>query len=273
MTPRNFLIRGLVAGLVAGLLTFAVAYAVGEPQVDAAIAVEEAGGAAPAVGSERTHDEGAAAHEHDEAAATGNHHEEGGTVVSRANQSTWGLLTATLGVSIALGGIVGLASAFAVGRFGRLRPEQTTAVVAGIGFVALALVPFLKYPANPPAVGDANTIGDRTAWYFALIAISLVAAAAAVLVGRRVARRGGYRAVLAGIGVYLVAMIMAGEVLPTVNELGNFPADTLWYFRRATLMTLVTMWATIAVVCGALVRQLYVRDEARKLRRELAMNL
>ena len=45
MTPRNFLVRGLLAGLIAGLFTFAVAYTVGEPQVDAAIAVEEAAAA------------------------------------------------------------------------------------------------------------------------------------------------------------------------------------------------------------------------------------
>ena len=28
--------------------------------------------------------------------------------------------------------------------------------------------------------------------------------------------------------------------MPTVNEVGDFPADTLWYFRRASLFTLAT---------------------------------
>ena len=73
-----------------------------------------------------------------------------------------------LAVGVALGGLVGLASAFAVGRLGRLTPRQSTGLVAAVGFVGFALVPFLKYPANPPAVGSADTIGDRTALYWVL---------------------------------------------------------------------------------------------------------
>src|SRR5580658_3615771 len=39
------------------------------------------------------------------------------------------------------------------------------------------LAPSLKYPANPPSVGDPETIGVRTGAYFLLIAISVVASA------------------------------------------------------------------------------------------------
>src|SRR5690242_4827895 len=116
MTPRNFLVRGLLAGLIAGLLTFAVAYIAGEPSVDAAIKVESA--------------ESGGHHHDDDATAEHSHHEEKGTEVSRQNQSTWGLLTATVSTGIALGGIAALASAFALGRIGRLRPSQSTALVA-----------------------------------------------------------------------------------------------------------------------------------------------
>ena len=45
-SARNFLVRGLLAGLVAGLVAFGVAYVVGEPSVNASIAIEESGGAA-----------------------------------------------------------------------------------------------------------------------------------------------------------------------------------------------------------------------------------
>ena len=43
MTARNFLIRGLLAGVLAGFVAFLVAHQVGEPHVDRAIAIEEAG--------------------------------------------------------------------------------------------------------------------------------------------------------------------------------------------------------------------------------------
>ncbi|MEE3920337.1 CbtA family protein [Micromonospora sp. BRA006-A] len=49
-------------------------------------------------------------------------------------------------MGIVLGGATALAAAFAAGRLGSLSARASTAVVAAVGFVATALVPFLKYP-------------------------------------------------------------------------------------------------------------------------------
>jgi hypothetical protein len=265
MTPRSFLVRGLLAGLIAGFFTFAVAYTVGEPQVDAAIAVEEAA-AAPA-------DQGPAdghTHDHSDGGAGAG----GGTEVSRDNQSTWGLATGTFAVAITLGGVVGLVSAFAAGRLGRLRPSQSTALVAQIGFIAVGLVPFLKYPATPPAVGNPDTISSRTLEFFSMQGISVLAAIAAVLLARRLLETlGTYRSLLIAGASYLVVVIVAGLLLPTVNEIGDFPADTLWYFRRASLLTLATMWGVIGVVLAGFIGRLYRRESATQARRDLAASL
>lgn len=264
MTPRNFLVRGLLAGLVAGILAFAVAYTVGEPQVDAAIAVEEAAAAHAAEHAENPPADG---HTH-------THDDDGGTEVSRANQSTWGLATGILAVSVALGGVVGLAAAFAAGRLGRLRPSQSTALVALIGYVAFGLVPFLKYPATPPAVGDPETIGDRTMWFFVLQGISLLAALGALLLARRLLdRHGVYRTVLVAAGAYLVVVVAAAVLMPTVNEVGAFPADTLWYFRLSSLLTTASMWAGMGVVLTGLVGRLHERESAAAARRNFAASL
>ena len=264
MNPRDFLVRGLLAGLVAGLLAFAVAYTVGEPQVDAAIAVEKAAAAHEAEHAENPPADGHT-HEHDT---------DDGTVVSRANQSTWGLATGTLAVGITLGGVVGLASAFAVGRIGRLRPSQTTALVALIGFIAVGLVPFLKYPSTPPAVGNEDTIASRTIEFFSMQGISVLAAIGAVLLARRLlGSLGTYRAILVSGGSYLFVVIVAALLLPTVNEFGSFPGDTLWYFRLASLLTLATMWGAIGVVLTGLIGQLYEREASAVARRDLAASL
>lgn len=261
MTPRNFLVRGLLAGLIAGILTFAVAYVAGEPSIDAAIAVESG-------------DTGTTTHSHHDATTEHTHDGDGGTEVSRQNQSTWGLLTATVPTGIMLGGITALAAAFAMGRIGRLRPSQSTAIVAGLGFVSVALVPFLKYPATPPAVGDADTIGARTTQYFAMLAISVLAMIAVVLLFRALLERlGTYTAVLVSAAVYLAVVILAGELMPTVNEIGDFPADALWYFRRGSLMTLATLWGVIGIALTGLIGRLYVRESATQARRDLAASL
>jgi predicted cobalt transporter CbtA len=264
MNPRNFLVRGLLAGLVGGLLAFAVAYTVGEPQVDAAIKVEEAAAAHDAAHADNPPADG---HTHD-------HDTDDGTVISRDTQSTWGLATGTLAVGITLGGVVGLVSAFAVGRIGRLRPSQSTAVVALVGFVAVGLVPFLKYPATPPAVGDPDTINSRTLEYFSMVGISVLAAIGAVLLARRLLDSlGAYRTILASAGAYLLVVVLASLLMPTVNEIGDFPGDVLWSFRVASLLTIATMWAAIGVVLTGLVGRLYERETSAAARRDLAASL
>jgi hypothetical protein len=167
ITARQFLVRGLLAGLVAGIVCFAVAYVVGEPSVRASVALEAA-----------------------EHLGHGGH-EETGTVVPRSLQSTLGLLTATAVAGVTLGGLVGVLSALALGRFGRLGIRGSTLLVTGTGFVSVYVLPFVTYPPNPPAVGQAETIGYRTGLYVTMLAISVIAGVTALLVGRHLARRWG----------------------------------------------------------------------------------
>src|SRR5690349_7223826 len=146
LSARSFLVSGLLVGLLAGFSAFVVGYVVAEPHVQAAIEIKEA----HAAGS--SHDQG-------DEAATEHTHDEGATVVSRHNQRTWGLLTGTVVVGLVLGSIVALVAAGVAGRLGALSPGQSTALVALIGWVGVAFLPWLKYPASPPAVGNPDTIG------------------------------------------------------------------------------------------------------------------
>ena len=264
MNARAFLVRGLLAGLIAGLAAFLVANVVGEPHVEAAIALEES--AAPAPTPTRTAT-GRRAHSHGDS-------EEAVFEVSRSNQSTWGLLTGSLAVGVALGGLVALVAAGTLGRLGRLLPGQSTALVALIGFVSVALVPFLKYPATPPAVGSGDTIGDRTALYFGFLVVSVLAAVLATYAACRLRDRiGTYGGVVAGMAAYLLVVVVAGQVFATVNEVGDFPADTLWFFRRSSVFTLATMWGVLGVALTGLVIRLYAQETAVTERRELAASL
>ena len=257
MTARALLVRGLIAGLLAGIAAFLVAHQVGETPVETAISLEESS----AHHSEAT----TGAHSHDSPDEA---------LVSRETQSTWGLLTGTLAVGTALGGLVALGSAFVAGRVGRMRPTAASAVVSLTGFTTVALVPFLKYPANPPGVGTAETIGARTEQYFGFLLVSLVAGVfALVLAGRVWHRFGTWGAVVLGVASYVVVMTVAGALMPTPDAVGSFPADTLWAFRRGSLLTLVTLWAAIGVALSGLVGRLERRESARAQRRALAASL
>ncbi len=260
LSARSFLVRGLLAGLIAGIVAFGVAFVIGEPSIDAAIAIEETGAPAEAP-AEHTHDEGTPEHSHGAE----------GTEVPRSLQSTLGLLTGTVVAGTTLGGLIGVLSALALGRLGGIGPRGSTLAVAAIGFVSLYAAPFLLYPPNPPAVGSGETIGLRTGLYFVAVAISVIAAIAAVSVGRRLAARlGGWHAALVVVAGYLVVVGLAFALLPHYNEVPEtFPATLLYQFRTASFLTQLTMWTVLGVLLAEFVGRL--SGTARREREPVAV--
>jgi hypothetical protein len=224
----RLLLRGMLVGILAGLLAFGFARIFGEPAVDRAIAFEEQAAAARGEAPEPE-------------------------LVSREVQSTLGLLTGTLVYGAAVGGFFALVFAFAYGRMGSLGARETAALLALAGFVAVILVPFVKYPANPPSVGDPETIGYRTVLYFAMMAISVAAMVNAIVVARRlIPRLGTWNAVLAAGLAYVVVMSVVQLVLPPVNEVPEaFSAVVLWQFRTGALGIHVVLWTALGLVFGA----------------------
>ncbi|MBS0231963.1 MAG: CbtA family protein [Proteobacteria bacterium] len=224
----SLLLRGMLAGLLAGFIAFGFAKVFGEPQVDRAIGFEE-----------------------QLAKARGEAEEP--EIVSRAVQASIGLFTGVAVVGTAMGGLFALAFAFLNGRVIHQSPRTAAIIIAAIGFVAVYLVPGLKYPANPPSVGSPETIGLRTQLYFGMIVFSLAALAIAISAGRQfVASYGTWNAILIGAGVYIVLTSIAGYMLPPINEVPDgFPADLLWKFRIVSAGIQGILWTIIALVFGA----------------------
>jgi hypothetical protein len=143
------------------------------------------------------------------------------------------------------------------------------------GFVTLYLVPFLKYPPNPPAVGHDDTIGARTGLYLVMVVGSVLAALLAVWFGQRmVARFGNWNATLLGIFVFLVLVGVLMAVLPPLGQLPlnieqygdlatetpqplrdargalvfpGFDADLLYWFRLYSLGAQLLLWTVIGL--------------------------
>ncbi len=237
----NLLLRGMLVGVLAGILCFGFLKVLGEPAVDRALAFEaqmdeakqaKGGGAMPGMSMPA------------EPASP--------ELVSRPVQAGIGLFTGVAVYGAAFGGMFALVFALLYGRIGSFGPRALSALLAGIGFVSIYLVPNLKYPANPPAVGDPETIGARTALYFAMIALSLAVMIATSMLQRRLlARLGSWDATLAAGAAYVVAMGAIGLMLPVVNEVPEqFPAVVLWQFRTASLGAQLLMWTTIGLVFG-----------------------
>jgi hypothetical protein len=225
---RNLLICGLIAGACAGLLATGFAELAGEPAIDNAISFEarqaEAAGETPEP-----------------------------ELVSRDVQRTAGLLTAAVVYGLALGGLFAIAFACVYGRVARTSPRGTAIWLAASAFAVLFLVPFIKYPANPPGAGSHDTVGHRTLLQLTMMAISVLAAIAAVRVRRAASERvsPAGAAAIAG-AAYIAIVVVAGLAMPAVQEVPRaFPATTLWQFRQASVGMNAVLWATIGLLFAA----------------------
>jgi hypothetical protein len=248
MTTGSLLWRGMIVGFVAALLSFGFLKLVGEPAVDRAIAFESAMDVAKAKA------------EHDAAVAKGENpppYEEEPELVSRPVQGGIGLFTGVTVYSVAFGGLFALAFALCYGRMGFFGPRGTSALIALSGFIAVYAVPILKYPANPPSIGNPDTIGLRTAIYFGMLLLSLASMIVAWNVRNRLLDSlGVWNATLIAASVYLVAVVVFALAMPPLDEVPEgFPAVVLWQFRMASLGAQAIMWTVLGLGFGAWVER------------------
>jgi hypothetical protein len=247
---KRIIARGLLAGALAGVLAFVFARIFIEPVVGRANGYEQGRG--------------------DAEAAISGVHDHGMEVFTRGVQSNIGMGFGVLAFAVAMGALFAVAFVVAHTRFTGLGPGALALVLAAAAFGAVYLVPFLKYPANPPSIGSPDTIRDRTGLYLLMVVLSLALAIGAVWLGRRLSPRlGVWGATSAGAAAYVVAIAIVMLVLPPVAEAPQpltdpsgiivypgFSADDLYHFRLYSIGTQVVLWATIALVFAPLAARL-----------------
>lgn len=239
----NLLLRGMLIGVLAGLFAFGFARVFGEPHIDTAIAYEEAA-----------------------AVASGEPAEEEEELVSRETQAGLGLLTGSVVYGAAIGGLFALVFAFVYGRVVTLTPRATAGLLAIAAFIAVVIAPAMKYPATPPAVGNPETIGERTELFFVMLIVSIIAAVVAVALARRLwSQLGGWNAGIVGGLAFLIIIAIAQYALPTVNEIPEgYSADLIWHFRTSSLGMHAVLWTVIGLGFGAVAeRALATRQRGR----------
>lgn len=277
-TDLGALVRGLVvraagAGVVGGLVMFLFARIFAEPLVQQAIDYEEGRGEAEAAL------EAAAGAAHD--------HGEGAELFSRFVQANPGLGVGLVAFGLAMGCLFGVVYCLAYGRVAVSARTLSLLVAAGM-FLVLYLVPFLKYPANPPAVGNGDTIAARAGLYGVMVVACVVAGAGAVWLGQRLAARvGSWNATLVA-GLAFVAVVgVVAALLPPLGSLAanagatgplltetpqplrdasgaivfpGFDADLLYWFRLYAVAAQVLLWGVLGVVFAPLAERLVDRD-------------
>jgi predicted cobalt transporter CbtA len=225
--PLAVIVGAVLVGIVAGLVASVLLTFTAEPVIDRAIALEESHHASepnPAVEPE---------------------------IVSRHEQKGFGRFAAYGLGGGAYGVLFGIAFLALRRRtedaFGRA--VRAGALLAG----AFTVMPFLKYPPNPPGVGDPATLAERQWKYLALIFLSLVVLAGAARLSGWLRARGWLddeRLVAVGLAV-VVPLALVCAVLPPFSDAVDVPANLLWRFRIASLGGNLLLWTVLTVGFGA----------------------
>ena len=266
---KKLILRGALAGAIAGVLAFVFARIFAEPQIQAAIDYESGRDDMQAL--------------LDKAAGLPAE-PPGPDIFSRTIQANVGIGTGMILFGVAMGLLFAVVYTVCLGRVGQVRARSLALLVAGGGFLGIYLVPFIKYPANPPSIGHPDTIGLRGALYVVMVACSILFLSLALWLGRRLAKRfSNWNAVLLAGAAFIVAIGIVMAILPQLGHLADnvrefgvqstetplplrnaqgtivypgFPADTLFLFRFYSVAAQLILWTTIALVFGPLAERL-----------------
>jgi hypothetical protein len=278
---KKLIARGVLAGGIAGVLAFLFARIVAEPVIDAAIRYESGrdavltalakttGTAPPPLGPD---------------------------IFSRTVQANIGIGVGMIAFGAAMGALFAVTYAVCLGRVGGVRPRALALLVAAFGFLGVYLVPFIKYPANPPSIGPEETIRQRGGLYLLMVISSVALLIAAVWLGQKLKPRfGTWNAALLAGGAFVIAIGLIMALLPDLGQLAynrqafgghatetplpltngkgtivypGFPADVLFNFRLYSVAAQLLLWSVIGLIFAPLADRLLAPGPARaELRR------
>lgn len=228
--PRTIVAAAVLIGVLAGLCGAIFATVVTEPRVDDAIALEE---------------QRAAEHGDDES--------DGAEVrVDRSDQKGAGLFAAYALAGAAFGLILAVTTLSLRTTTGG--PFRRVALSGLMLATAITITPWLKYPPNPPAVGDPDTVGERERYYvLAIVLAALLLAGAAHLSARlRRAEWPDHRRVTAVVLAGLVGFGVMFAALPASPDDVTAPANLVWQFRINSLTGNLLVWTLLTLGLGVL---------------------
>jgi len=216
------LISGALAGLIHGTVNFAIV----EPYLDQAIGIEN---------------QNLFASGDEEDASDFWVKYEGYRVWQKSGQILAGVI---LGTSI--GSLFGIVFALSRNSLPGTNNVKKALVLSGIMWATLYLIPFLKYPANPPPVGDGETIILRAILYLSFIAISGIGAFTFYKLSKKFKNKKKLVA-LVGYGVFIS---IAFVTMPDNPDEITAPMNLVNEFRLMSVFGVSSFWISVGIILG-----------------------
>jgi hypothetical protein len=237
MKTITFIAMTLLSGAIAGTILATVNQGLVEPFIDRAIDIENQNAAAA------------------------------GEMINPIEFNTYriwqkgGEIAAGTILGLSIGALFGIVFAYSRSSIPASNNKKKALILAGIMWLVLFLVPALKYPANPPAVGDPETIDYRQSLFIAFLAISGFSALGLAYLYRKLGNRKAKKVAIPAI--YAAIMITAFVGMPPNPDQITAPMDLVIGFRIVSAFTMSLFWGMMAVILGAFWDKLKPHETAR----------
>ncbi len=148
-----------------------------------------------------------------------------------------------------LAALFGVIFVFARNKLPGKNNKQKAMFLAGIMWFVLFLMVALKYPANPPAVGDPDTIYYRETLYIGYIMISGLAALGMSVIW--IKTRINSKKIIIPL-MYAAIMVTAYVIMPPNPDKIEISMDLIQTFRVLTAITIGVFWGILGIMFGSL---------------------
>ena len=223
-----FIVIVLVSGFVAGVIHGAVNLVIVEPYLDEAIEIEN-----------------------QNLFATGLAEDTPQFWAEYSSYRDWqksGQLLAGGILGMSIGALFGIVFAYSRNSLPKGHTLKKTFVLAAIMWLTIFIIPFLKYPANPPTVGDVDTVVLRSILYLSFIAISGFSAVGFFILYKKLQNK---KKGLAFVG-YAVFITTVFFIMPVNPDEVKAPMDLVNSFRIMSVIAVTTFWIAEAIIFGML---------------------
>jgi predicted cobalt transporter CbtA len=216
------IISGALAGAIHGTVNFAIV----EPYLDQAIGIEN-----------------------ENLFASGDEEDNPQFWADYEEYRVWqksGQVLAGMILGIAMGSLFGIVYALSRNSLPGKNDVTKAVILAAIMWLTIYLIPFLKYPANPPTVGDAETVVLRSILYISFIAISGFGALGFYKLSQKLQSDKKYLGILG----YVIFIVIAFFVMPENPDEVTAPMNLVNEFRLMSVLGVTSFWISVGFILG-----------------------
>ena len=226
MKTITFITIVLVSGALAGLVHGTINFALVEPYLDQAIGLEN-----------------------ESLFASGEAEDNLEFWAEYESYRIWqksGQVLAGVILGLAMGSLFGIVYALSRNSLPGKTDVTKSVILAGVMWLTIYIIPFLKYPANPPTVGDGETVMLRAILYVSFIALSGIGVVIFYKLSQKLQNNKKYF----GLFGYVIFITILFFVMPENPDEITAPMNLVNEFRLMSVLGVSSFWLSVGLILG-----------------------